>query len=318
MLSVAVVLRGNLEQTLSRRNERVLGTMLGCLIVLLLAALHSTTLLALTFLVAVGVAHAFVTVRYLVTALAGTVMALLQLYMADVGGGFAIAERLADTVLGALLAWSFSYVLPSWQRRTLPKTIERTLLALQAYAALALSPDGGDAIAQRLARRKAYDALGAVVAAVKRSTVEPERVRLPVRDLAALVDHGQMLMAHLSVVRLMLARASAELDRPEATTALRSSQAMLHACLSPQASAACNAEPPAPAGLEFLPAEPPAHDLLPWLLRRLRVSIKEGQKIREAAATALAELDGRTTAFTLPDSHATRSRTVPPGGPDST
>jgi uncharacterized membrane protein YccC len=318
VLSVAVVLRGTLEQTLARRNERVLGTVLGCLIVLLMAGLHSGTLLALAFLVAVGVAHAFVTVRYLVTALAGTVMALLQLHMADPGSGFAIAERVADTVLGALLAWSFSYVLPSWERRTLPRTINRTLLALQTYAGLALSRDGGDTVAQRLARRKAYDALGAVAGAMKRSTVEPKRVRLPVRDLAALVDHGQMLMAHLSVVRLMLARASADLERPEASAALKTSQAALHACLSPETLTDRNAGPPDPAGLEILPVEPPAHDLLPWLLRRLRVSIKESRKIRQAAAAALAALDGRSRALALQDPHATPSRTIPPGGPDST
>ena len=33
VLSVAVVLRGNLGDTLARRNARVLGTMLGCLVV---------------------------------------------------------------------------------------------------------------------------------------------------------------------------------------------------------------------------------------------------------------------------------------------
>ncbi len=313
VLSVAVVLRGNLEQTLSRRNQRVLGTMLGCVVVLLLAGLHSATLLAVAFLVAVGVAHAFVTVRYLVTSMAGTIMGLLQLYMADTGGGFAIAERLADTVLGALLAWSFSYVLPSWERRTLPQTISRTLLALRAYAALALSRDASDAIAQRLARRKAYDALGAVVAIMKRSTVEPRRVRLPVRDLGALVDHGQMLMAHLSVIRLMLARSSAELGRPEASAALHDSQALLRACLAPEAPACCDAESPDSPGLESLPAEPPAHDRLPWLLRRLRVSLNEARKIRHAAAAALAALDDNTAAFAAVTSHAARSRTASSG-----
>ncbi|WP_163554929.1 FUSC family protein, partial [Klebsiella pneumoniae] len=49
MLSVAVVLRGNLEQTLSRRNERIVGTMQGCLLVLLLAQVNSVPLLSLCF-----------------------------------------------------------------------------------------------------------------------------------------------------------------------------------------------------------------------------------------------------------------------------
>ena len=64
VLSVAVVLRGNLEQTLSRRNERIIGTVLGCLLVMALAQLHEPRVLGLAFLAAVGVAHAYVNKRY--------------------------------------------------------------------------------------------------------------------------------------------------------------------------------------------------------------------------------------------------------------
>jgi len=53
VLSVGVVLRGNLEQTLSRRNDRVLGTMIGCLLVLVLAQFGAPWLSTLAFLVAV-------------------------------------------------------------------------------------------------------------------------------------------------------------------------------------------------------------------------------------------------------------------------
>ena len=82
VLSVAVVLRGNLEQTLSRRNDRVLGTMIGCLLVLVLAQFGAPWLTTLAFLVAVGIAHSFTTARYLVTAAAASVMALMQAHMA--------------------------------------------------------------------------------------------------------------------------------------------------------------------------------------------------------------------------------------------
>ncbi|MFX5793352.1 FUSC family protein, partial [Acinetobacter baumannii] len=70
MLSVAVVLRGNLEQTLSRRNERIVGTMQGCLLVLLLAQVNSVPLLSLCFVAAVGIAHVYVNRRDRVAATA--------------------------------------------------------------------------------------------------------------------------------------------------------------------------------------------------------------------------------------------------------
>ncbi len=83
VLGVAVVLRGTLEQTLTRRNDRVSGTVIGCLLVMLVARLQSPTLMLAAFLAGVGVAHAFVTVRYRVTAIAATVMALLQAHLVD-------------------------------------------------------------------------------------------------------------------------------------------------------------------------------------------------------------------------------------------
>ena len=288
VLSVAVVLRGNLEQTLTRRNARVLGTVIGCQLVMALARVPS--LQHLGFLVAVGVAHSFINVRYLVTATAATVMALLQAHLVDPSGGFAITERLADTLLGAALAWGFSYVLPSWERRSLPQSVGRALAALREYAAHALAGDAGAAVEQRLARRKAYDALGALATAVQRSAYEPERVRVPVREVSGFIDHAQRLMAHLSVIRLMLVRRASELGQPEVGEALRATHAELSTRLDPKQRA--DDLPPAamPLGLESLPAEPPLNDPVPWLLRRLQVAAHDAQQACGAARAAVARL----------------------------
>lgn len=286
VLSVAVVLRGNLEQTLTRRNARVLGTVLGCLLVVLIGKFGS--LHQLVFLVAVGVAHGYVNVRYLVTATAATIMALLQAHLVDPASGFAIAERLADTLLGAALAWAFSYVLPSWERRSLPQTIGRSLQSLQAYARLALQLEAGAGVQQRLARRRAYDALSAVAAAVQRSSVEPERVRIPLRPLSAFLDHGQRLMAHLSVIRLMLMRRMAELDAAETAQLLESTRAdLLRELDLAAAHASTDAQAAALQGLESLPEQPPMNELMPWLRRRLQVTVRDAEQTRAAARVSL-------------------------------
>jgi uncharacterized membrane protein YccC len=290
VLSVAVVLRGNLDQTLSRRNARVLGTALGCLLVLLVARVPSSTVLTLVFVGAAGLAHGFAVERYLVTAVAATVMALLQAHLVNPAAGIPITERLADTLLGATLAWGFSFVLPSWERHSLPRSIARALQALHDYAQQALRKDAGSAVPQRLARRRAYDALGTVAAALQRCAVEPAHVRPPVRELAVLLDHAQRLMAHLSMVRLTLARSSAELDRPEAAAALQAADAALNAALT--SSAPVDSAPAEAPGLELLPAEPPAQTILPWLLRRLQVTVHDGNEVARAARCVLNVLDG--------------------------
>lgn len=311
VLSVAVVLRPTYDQTVLRRNLRVAGTALGCVVVLALSYVESAPLLALVFAVAVGTAHGFAIERYLLTALAGTVMALLQAHLLVPGSGFPIAERLADTLIGAALAWAFSYVLPSWERRTLPLAIGRALGALRAYAALVLvcPPDGARTAApaaaadplaasdpeaasfeQRLARRQAYDMLGALSASLQRSAAEPARVRPDLQAPAALLDQAQRLMAHLSMLRLLLPQA----DPARMRAAIAAAAADVDAALDAKARAAAA---PAPeegdagdAGPEPPPQAPRPDTLQPWLDWRLRVARANAAEVQRAARRALARL----------------------------
>jgi hypothetical protein len=87
-----------------------------------------------------------------------------------------------------------------------------------------------------------------------------------------------------------LARTSAALDRPQAAAALQAADAALNAALTSTAPA-----DPAPVeapGLELLPAEPPAQSILPWLLRRLQVTVHDGNEVARAARRVLNVLDG--------------------------
>jgi uncharacterized membrane protein YccC len=290
LLSVVVVLRGTLDDTLSRRNARVSGTALGCLGVTLLVPLASDPLLKLTFVAAVGAAHAFVNVRYLLTAISATVMALLQAHFAAPNAAPLVAERLLDTVLGALFAWAFSYVLPSWERRTLPAAIERALLALRQYSKTVLVAAGPARAEQRLARQRAYDALAVVASALRRSAAEPKRVRPPVEELVSALDHAQRLMAHLSSLRSLLERRGARLPSGETYTALAQARQTIDQQLSFDA-APRDMRPREPSHAE-LPGTPVEHEPLPWLLRRLDASVHDASEAGAAVRGALERLAG--------------------------
>ncbi len=305
VLSVAVVLRGNLEQTLSRRNARVGGTLLGCMVVVALAGLHSAPVLGAIFLLSVGTAHAFVLRRYWLTACAATVMALLQAHAVNPATGFAVPERVADTLLGVLLAWAFSYVLPSWERRQLPAAVHLALGAIDDYAAHALHWPVVDAVEPRLARRRAYDALQALAGTLQRSAAEPRQVQVPVAAIAALLDHGQRLMALLSVVRLILGRGGERLHPGETRQALRDTLDTLHLALDPKTLDSAAAVPTTPPGRTSqtpedavladdinetfmrLPPTDPGADPMAWLRRRLRGLAEDGRQLRSAALKAL-------------------------------
>ncbi|KQP16210.1 FUSC family membrane protein [Pseudorhodoferax sp. Leaf265] len=285
VLSVAVVLRGNLDQTLARRDARVAGTALGCLLVLLFAWLGQTWLSGVAFLLAVGVAHAFVNVRYLVTATAATMMALLQAHMAHPAGGYAIGERLADTLLGALLAWGFCYVLPAWERRSLARLIARVQEAARVLAAEALRwPEAGQSdLALRLARREFYEAIGSIAASAQRSHAEPTRVQLPVPAMATLLTRCHVLLAQLSAVRTMLERRRERLDEPSARQALVAAQAEVAGVLAGTVESGVGGQADPDLGWP----EPQA-PLLPWLQRRLQLVVQGAHGVRQAATAVQA------------------------------
>ncbi len=170
------------------------------------------------------------------------------------------------------------------------------LKELRDYANHALAMQSGDAVEQRLARRRAYDALSALAITLQRSAAEPKAVQVPVREVAALLDHGQRLMAHLSMVRMMLTRRGSELEGPTAAAALKEADAALSACLSlrePAMAAGGNMDPEE---LSLLPMQAPAEDVTPWLMRRLQVLIQDARRIRDAAAAAVSVVkDGAST-----------------------
>lgn len=286
VLSVAVVLRGTLDDTLSRRNSRVLGTAIGCVLVTALVALAAEPVLKLTFVASVGVAHAFVNIRYLLTAISATLMALLQAHFAAPTGVPLVLERLADTVIGALFAWAFSYVLPSWERRTLPAAIARALEALRAYSQSALELHAVRA-EQRLARQRAYDALEVVAAALRRSAAEPRRVRPPVKDLVIALDHAQRLMAHLSSLRSLLQRRAQNLPTGDANEALAETRRIVDERLSVATPREMRARQ---ASYGELPGIPVEQAPLPWLLRRLDASVHDADVAGAAIRRALAAL----------------------------
>jgi uncharacterized membrane protein YccC len=280
LLTIVVVLRGSLAQTLERRNSRVAGTLLGSVLAGVLLSLRPSavaTLLVVTL--AQGIAHAFAVKRYLVTAVAATVLALLQAHSlnAAVNPAFEVFERIADTLIGVGIAWAFSYLLPAWERIQIPALIDRAQAAQARHARLCLElgqlsvEDARPELEWRLARREAYDSLSALVQATQRCLVEPRAVRPPLNEIARLLAHGYQLLAQLTAVKTMLLMRRGHLDPAQLTAPLRGTLDALDAIFGrresrhPLPRLSSSSEP------LNLP-DPFGEDVTPWLLRRLQLT----------------------------------------------
>jgi uncharacterized membrane protein YccC len=322
LLTITVVLRGSFAQTLERRNIRVAGTLLGCL--LAGALLYVRTPLALVVVVvtlAQGIAHAFAVRRYLVTVIAATLLALLQAHLLNNGASpiFEVAERIADTLVGVAIAWAFSYVLPSWERTQIPALIRRTLRAQANHAKVALglgqldAVDNESELGWRLARREVYDSLSALVQATQRSLGEPRAVRPPLPALERLTAYSYQLLAQLTAVKTMLLLRRGRLSAEQIRAPLRDAALAIAARLAgdtPSSDSAAN-DPTAgdraieddsvlAAGPVELP-DPFEHDLSPWLLRRLHLAAGIATQLHAAARLVLAPGDTATAHAAQPD-----------------
>ncbi|MDP9908870.1 putative membrane protein YccC [Variovorax boronicumulans] len=306
LLTIVVVLRGSLSQTLERRNSRVAGTLLGCVLAVgLLSAHPSALMLLVTVTIAQAIAHSFAVRRYLVTAVAATVLGLLQAHMLNTGTApiFALFERIADTLIGAALAWGFCYVLPSWERTQIPALVARVLTAQARHARLALGLGQLQAIQSspelewRLARREAYDSLSALVQATQRSLSEPRAVQPPLEPLEHLQAHSYQLLAQLSAVKSMLVLrrdrlTPGDIEGPLVRTAQRIEAALgtipIAGPSHPESTGATTVGGPIP-----LP-DPFDNDISPWLVRRLDLATALATQLRDDAARILQPLNDNT------------------------
>ena len=289
LLTIVVVLRGSLAQTLERRNHRVMGTVIGCLLTTALLAAHLPHAgLLLVMTVAQAVAHGFALRRYLVTAVGATVLGLLQAHLLRVGASplFDEVERIADTLIGAGLAWLFSYVLPSWERGAMSALVQRAVSAQVRHAQLALAlGQPGDGVgsgahrthelAWRLARREAYDSLSALVQATQRALAEPRAVQPPLAPLERLLARSYLMLGQLTAVKTLLLLRREQLDLPRLQPDLTACAASIEQHLAGGGAADATADR---VSVPWQPAGP--DDRGPWLLRRLALSRMLASQLR--------------------------------------
>ena len=218
MLTTALIMRANYSITRQRRDDRVLGNLAGCMVTMLLVRFLPQDALAGVVVLAIATSHAFGAVDYRLTAFAACVSALLQLHFVAPVAQPVLFERMLDTLIGAGLAWGFSYVLPSWERRNIPRLVRATVAADRAYAREALSR-----LIQeqqlRLARKKAQDAAANLSMTLRRFSSEPDLDRRALVSLQQLMAANYLLASDLASMRILFDRRKAELD-PAASDAV--------------------------------------------------------------------------------------------------
>jgi uncharacterized membrane protein YccC len=233
LLTIALIMRANYSVTSQRRWDRVTGTLIGCAIAVALILVLPPWALLVTIVAAVGVTHAYGTVRYRITATAASVSSLLLLHFSSPLQHPQFFERIVDTLIGAGLSWAFSFLLPSWERDSLPRIVRGLLAADAGFADAALRLS----VTQqkyRLARKKVMDAVAVLSGAIRRLADEPNINRRALAALTELLGANYLLASDLASIPVLIKLRGHELEAA-AGDQIETARARVTAFLAPGA-----------------------------------------------------------------------------------
>ncbi len=201
LLTIAVVMRAGYGLTRQRRDDRVIGTLVGCVLAAgSVAYLPAGALVAVQGL-AVTVVHSFARLNYRIASTGASVMALVSLHLVQPSVSAPILVRLADTLIGAAIAHLFNYFWPRWEFVEAPKLASRLQAQLAAFALAALRSDVSEHD-YRLARKNVIEAMAALSDSAGRMAIEPMTARRGLEEMADLLIRAYSLVAQLSAARL--------------------------------------------------------------------------------------------------------------------
>ncbi len=121
LLTIAVILRAGYGLTRQRRDDRVIGTLIGCVIASAAVAYFPAWALLFVQASALAMAHGFARLNYRVASVGASMAALVSLHLAEPNFPSPMLARLVDTLIGAAIAHLFSYVLPNWEVSEAPE-----------------------------------------------------------------------------------------------------------------------------------------------------------------------------------------------------
>jgi uncharacterized membrane protein YccC len=201
LLTIAVVMRAGHGLTRQRRDDRVIGTLVGCVLAAgSVAYLPAGALVAVQGF-AVTVVHSFARLNYRISSTGASVMALVSLHLVQPSASAPILVRLADTLVGAAIAHLFNYFWPRWEFLDAPQLASRLQSQLAAFASAALRSDVSEHD-YRLARKNVIEAMAALSDSAGRMAIEPMTARKGLDEMAELLIRAYSLVAQLSAARL--------------------------------------------------------------------------------------------------------------------
>lgn len=235
LVTIVVILKPTFSMTKQRWADRVVGTIVGCIAaVIILRFIHDPRILLALLFVSMAAGVAFVTIKYRYTVMATCIQILLQFNLLMPDSKALVSERIIDTITGALIASVFSFVLPNWEYRNLPKLVENVLDTNRRYIRatrdLLLGVAPSDFL-YRIHRKQFMNSLSALISAFGRMLDEPKGRQRAVDNLNRFIVQNYLVAAHVAAVRILLLQRMHQLNPVAARQAVEEAANAAHESL---------------------------------------------------------------------------------------
>ncbi|MCX7293511.1 FUSC family membrane protein [Janthinobacterium sp.] len=285
VLTIVIILRPTFSMTRQRRADRIIGTIIGCVITaIVIRFVHSNIVLMAILFLSIVATPTFIYLRYRYTAIAVSLMILLQMHLVAPSNPNLVSERLIDTLIGAAVATVFSFVLANWEYQSLPRLVRQVLNVNLSYMQASFELLQGkcfDDFAYRIERKRLMDSLAALSSALVRMLDEPASKQRAVEDINLFIVQNYLLVAHVAALRSILGRHASQLPVAPVNALLSHSHTQVCLTLSRALEQLDNkAAISAPLAA---PAAPPVSDVAwsgwPLVQRRIRLLQADADKI---------------------------------------
>lgn len=204
LLTILVILKPTYSLSRERNYQRLLGTVAGALIgILILYTIKSGTALFIIMLILMVGAYSFMRTRYMVMVILMTPYILIFFYLLDSKDIAEIIEnRVIDTAIGSVIAFLASFIfVPSWEKEKIKQYMVDALEKSQVYfnnVALPFYDSHFKLLDFKLSRRDSFVALSNLSGAFSRMLNEPKMVQADAKSIHQFVVMVYTLNSHIA------------------------------------------------------------------------------------------------------------------------
>jgi uncharacterized membrane protein YccC len=210
LITIIFVLKPSFSLTRERNINRILGTLIGGAIgVLILVFIHNNNVLFACMFIGMLVTYSFQRHRYLIAVIFMTPYLLILFHFLHVGLLEVAEERIADTIAGCIIALAAGYlILPDWESAQIKSNVSHMLHANYRYLCTIRDSLMGTAVSAteyRLIRKEVYVSSSNLSAAIQRMKAEPERTRKSTKEIQQFSLLNHLLTSHIAAAGESLA-----------------------------------------------------------------------------------------------------------------